>query len=89
MGLFLDDNEDDEYDENNKDDKLLRRRRERNDKDRPLPPLLARVGGSIEVSFLLKAVTTFRSLFDGRLEHDHSVIVAKCRKNIRFTSVVD
>lgn len=47
--LFVDDNEDDEYDEN-KDEKLLRRKyRDRNEKDRPLPPLLARVGGSIEV----------------------------------------
>ncbi|KAJ6221101.1 hypothetical protein RDWZM_006913 [Blomia tropicalis] len=43
-----DDNEDDEYEEN-RDEKFFRRRRERNEKDRPLPPLLARVGGSIEV----------------------------------------
>lgn len=44
-----DGDEDDEYDEN-KEEKFLRRKyRERNDKDRPLPPLLARVGGNIEV----------------------------------------
>ncbi|KPM11913.1 chromodomain-helicase-DNA-binding protein Mi-2-like protein [Sarcoptes scabiei] len=44
-----DDNEDDEYDDN-KDEKFMRRKyRERNEKDRPMPPLLARVGGNIEV----------------------------------------
>ena len=46
--FILDDNEDDEYDDN-REEKFLRRKN-RNDKDRPLPPLLARVGGSIEVS---------------------------------------
>ncbi|XP_054160501.1 chromodomain-helicase-DNA-binding protein Mi-2 homolog [Oppia nitens] len=43
-------NEDDDDDfEENKEEKATRRRRERGEKDRPLPPLLARVGGNIEV----------------------------------------
>jgi hypothetical protein len=48
--LFTDDNEDDDDFEENKEEKGGRsRRRERGEKDRPLPPLLARVGGNIEV----------------------------------------
>ncbi|XP_068214865.1 chromodomain-helicase-DNA-binding protein Mi-2 homolog isoform X13 [Palaemon carinicauda] len=45
------DNDDDgEFDEKNESDsRRSRRRGDRNDRDRPLPPLLARVGGNIEV----------------------------------------
>lgn len=53
-----DDNEDDEYDDN-REEKGFLRRKGRNEKDRPLPPLLARVGGSIEVS----VVDSYRYLF--------------------------
>ena len=52
---FLDDDkEDDDFDEKADGDlgRRSRRRLERRDeKDRPLPPLLARVGGNIEVCF--------------------------------------
>lgn len=48
--LIADDNEDDEYDDNREEKFLRRKNRDRNEKDRPLPPLLARVGGSIEVN---------------------------------------
>lgn len=45
-----DDKEDDDFDEKNDDGTRKKRRPERReDKDRPLPPLLARVGGNIEV----------------------------------------
>ncbi|KAL1137604.1 hypothetical protein AAG570_009300 [Ranatra chinensis] len=45
-----DDKEDDDFDEKNDDGTKKKRRIERRDeKDRPLPPLLARVGGNIEV----------------------------------------
>ncbi|XP_073970313.1 chromodomain-helicase-DNA-binding protein Mi-2 homolog isoform X6 [Rhodnius prolixus] len=45
-----DDKEDDDFDEKNDDGTKKKRRPERRDeKDRPLPPLLARVGGNIEV----------------------------------------
>lgn len=47
------DNEDDDFDERNENGDLSRRSRRRlerkEDRDRPLPPLLARVGGNIEV----------------------------------------
>lgn len=47
------DNEDDDFDEKNENGDLSRRSRRRlerkEDRDRPLPPLLARVGGNIEV----------------------------------------
>jgi hypothetical protein len=47
---LTDDNEDDDDFEENKEEKGGRsRRRDRGEKDRPLPPLLARVGGNIEV----------------------------------------
>ena len=47
-----DDKEDDDFDEKNGDDPNRRRdmkAQSRRDRDRPLPPLLARVGGNIEV----------------------------------------
>merc|ERR1712107_81637 len=49
-----DDKEDDDFDEKNDNDPEGKSRRERErerrrDKDRPLPPLLARVAGNIEV----------------------------------------
>ncbi|KAG8184140.1 hypothetical protein JTE90_010186 [Oedothorax gibbosus] len=47
-----DDNEDDDDFEENKEDKGIRGRKGRmgqNERDKPLPPLLARVGGNIEV----------------------------------------
>jgi len=48
-----DDKEDDDFDEKNGDDPTGRRRdmkaQQRRERDRPLPPLLARVGGNIEV----------------------------------------
>merc|ERR1719334_1322599 len=49
-----DDKEDDDFDEKNEDDPTGRSRRDirrdmKREKDRPLPPLLARVGGNIEV----------------------------------------
>ncbi|CAB4062385.1 CHD4 [Lepeophtheirus salmonis] len=49
-----DDNNDDDFDEKNDDPNMAGTRRSRhgrirNEKDRPLPPLLARVGGNIEV----------------------------------------
>merc|ERR1712209_211022 len=49
-----DDREDDDFDEKNDDDPQARNRRDirrdmKRDRDRPLPPLLARVGGNIEV----------------------------------------
>lgn len=50
-----DDQGDDDFDERNDDSEATRSRRhirgqgQRSDKDRPLPPLLARVGGNIEV----------------------------------------
>merc|ERR1719410_1077424 len=49
-----DDREDDDFDEKNDDDPQARNRRDirrdmKREKDRPLPPLLARVGGNIEV----------------------------------------
>lgn len=47
--MFQDGDEDDEYDENREEKFMRRKYRDRNDKDRPLPPLLARVGGNIEV----------------------------------------
>lgn len=47
------DNEDDDFDEKNENGDLSRRSKRRlerkEDRDRPLPPLLARVGGNIEV----------------------------------------
>ncbi|KAK4311657.1 hypothetical protein Pmani_016856 [Petrolisthes manimaculis] len=46
-----DNDNDEEFDEKNENDgnRRSRRRGDRNDRDRPLPPLLARVGGNIEV----------------------------------------
>ncbi|CAB0003885.1 unnamed protein product [Nesidiocoris tenuis] len=46
-----DDKEDDDFDEKNDDGTMKKKRRpeRRDEKDRPLPPLLARVGGNIEV----------------------------------------
>merc|ERR1712012_1516392 len=49
-----DDGQDDDFDEKNDDDPQARSRRDirrdmKREKDRPLPPLLARVGGNIEV----------------------------------------
>uniref|UniRef100_A0A146KVC0 Chromodomain-helicase-DNA-binding protein Mi-2 n=2 Tax=Lygus hesperus TaxID=30085 RepID=A0A146KVC0_LYGHE len=46
-----DDKEDDDFDEKNDDGTMKKKRRpeRREEKDRPLPPLLARVGGNIEV----------------------------------------
>merc|ERR1711915_535884 len=45
-----DNDNDDEFDEKNEDSsRRSKRRGDRPDKDRPLPPLLARVGGNIEV----------------------------------------
>merc|ERR1739848_589755 len=49
-----DDNGDDDFDERNETDEAIRQRKERErerrrDRDRPLPPLLARVSGNIEV----------------------------------------
>ncbi|XP_045626390.2 chromodomain-helicase-DNA-binding protein Mi-2 homolog isoform X5 [Procambarus clarkii] len=46
-----DNDNDDEFDEKNESEggRRSRRRVDRNDRDRPLPPLLARVGGNIEV----------------------------------------
>lgn len=55
--MFVEDIEDDEYDDN-KEERLLRRERKRNERDRPLPPLLARVGGNIEVSSTLVLLST-------------------------------
>lgn len=53
-----DDKEDDDFDEKGDGDLLSRRSRRRlerrDEKDRPLPPLLARVNGNIEVSTCLK-----------------------------------
>lgn len=45
--------DDDDFEEN-KEEKLGRRkgRNEKSEKDRPLPPLLARVGGNIEVRLI-------------------------------------
>lgn len=52
-GASDDDKEDDDFDDRG-DEQPGRRRRKgterRDEKDRPLPPLLARVGGNIEVS---------------------------------------
>lgn len=52
MMLFI--QADDDFDERNDDDggrsrRQMRGQGQRSDKDRPLPPLLARVGGNIEV----------------------------------------
>ena len=45
-----DDQDDGDYDKNDdRDDRRGGRRRDPREKDRPLPPLLARVGGNIEV----------------------------------------
>ena len=54
-------NEDDDDDfEENKEEKGGRsRKRERGEKDRPLPPLLARVGGNIEVKFVFDYILLF------------------------------
>lgn len=43
--------DDDDFEEKN-EEKGRSRKRDRNEKDRPLPPLLARVGGNIEVKFI-------------------------------------
>lgn len=55
-----DDKEDDDFDEKGDGDLLSRRSRRRlerrDEKDRPLPPLLARVNGNIEVSICLKKI---------------------------------
>lgn len=52
-GASGEDNEDDDFDEKNENGDMSRRNRRRmerkEDRDRPLPPLLARVGGNIEV----------------------------------------
>ncbi|KAK8383244.1 hypothetical protein O3P69_011625 [Scylla paramamosain] len=51
FSLPSDNDNDDEFDEKNESDgnRRSRRRADRHDRDRPLPPLLARVGGNIEV----------------------------------------
>merc|ERR1719347_807544 len=54
FSMSEDDKEDDDFDEKNDDDPQGRSRRDirrerKRDRDRPLPPLLARVGGNIEV----------------------------------------
>ncbi|XP_045113791.1 chromodomain-helicase-DNA-binding protein Mi-2 homolog [Portunus trituberculatus] len=51
FSLPSDNDNDDEFDEKNENDgnRRSRRRADRHDRDRPLPPLLARVGGNIEV----------------------------------------
>lgn len=53
-----DDKEDDDFDEKGDGDLLSRRSRRRlerrDEKDRPLPPLLARVNGNIEVGFIAR-----------------------------------
>ncbi|XP_050735075.1 chromodomain-helicase-DNA-binding protein Mi-2 homolog isoform X6 [Eriocheir sinensis] len=51
FSLPSDNDNDDEFDEKNEIDgnRRSRRRGDRHDRDRPLPPLLARVGGNIEV----------------------------------------
>lgn len=55
-----DDKEDDDFDEKGDGDLLSRRSRRRlerrDEKDRPLPPLLARVNGNIEVCFTLNFI---------------------------------
>jgi len=55
-----DDKEDDDFDEKGDGDLLSRRSRRRlerrDEKDRPLPPLLARVNGNIEVSIHLEII---------------------------------
>lgn len=55
-----DDKEDDDFDEKGDGDLLSRRSRRRlerrDEKDRPLPPLLARVNGNIEVSTYLERI---------------------------------
>jgi len=55
-----DDKEDDDFDEKGDGDLLSRRSRRRlerrDEKDRPLPPLLARVNGNIEVGFYLRKI---------------------------------
>lgn len=52
-GASGEDNEDDDFDEKNENGDMSRRNKRRlerkEDRDRPLPPLLARVGGNIEV----------------------------------------
>lgn len=57
------DEEDDDFDEKNEGDlsRRSRRRMERKDeRDRPLPPLLARVGGNIEVRLIFFTLECFR-----------------------------
>lgn len=62
-----DDKEDDDFDEKGDGDLLSRRSRRRlerrDEKDRPLPPLLARVNGNIEVSisqeYIMHALFTY------------------------------
>lgn len=50
FSLPSDNDGDEEFDEKNEDgSRRSKRRGERSDRDRPLPPLLARVGGNIEV----------------------------------------
>ena len=54
-----DDQDDGDYDKNDdRDDRRGGRRRDPREKDRPLPPLLAHVGGNIEVlgNFLLSCI---------------------------------
>lgn len=54
--------DDDDFEEKN-DERVGRRRRggdNRSEKDRPLPPLLARVGGHIEVSVCFSFTTNLK-----------------------------
>lgn len=61
-----DDKEDDDFDEKGDGDLLSRRSRRRlerrDEKDRPLPPLLARVNGNIEVGHRLKKNIAYDTL---------------------------
>lgn len=62
-GASDDDKEDDDFDDRADNEPGRRRRKgteRRDEKDRPLPPLLARVGGNIEVS-CFKDLSIFHS----------------------------
>ena len=74
--LFAEDNEDDEYDENREEKLLRRRNRDRSEKDRPLPPLLARVGGAIEVRTCYLYSLSHAKLFTDR-RHRHYFLLDK------------
>lgn len=78
--------DDDDFEEN-KEEKLGRRKRnEKSEKDRPLPPLLARVGGNIEVSLgpllllllHLSNASVGPPLGDGKVIHCKPCSVERC-----------